>query len=104
MWNSKWLLVGIATFIFILSDSLSASWGKSGNLIALIAVCFLAPFGYFFFGLLSKNNTLSVASGLVNVMIVIGTILIGIFYFNDDITYRQKIGLVFAVLSVFLMN
>ncbi len=99
----RWLLIIISAGFFIVSDSLSANWGKTGNMSSLILVCLIAPVGYFFFGLLNRNNSLSVSSGLVNMILIIGTIFMGIFYFKDDITPRQKLGLIFAVTAVVLM-
>lgn len=100
----KWLLIIGSALLFIASDYLSAYWGKMGNASSLLLAFVTAPVGYYLFGLLNRNNSLSVSSGLVNTILIIGTILIGIFYFHDVITLKQKIGLVFAVTAVMLLK
>lgn len=89
---------------FIVCDSLSANWGKTGNITSLIIMFNLAPFGYILFGKLNESTSLSIASGLVNMTIIIGTVLVGIFVFHDTLSTRQIIGLVSAVLAVALMS
>jgi multidrug transporter EmrE-like cation transporter len=64
----------------------------------------LAPFGYILFGKLNESTSLSIASGLVNMTIIIGTVLVGVFIFHDALTTKQIIGLLFAILAVALMS
>jgi multidrug transporter EmrE-like cation transporter len=99
----KWILIFACAAFFILSDSLSASWGKTGQANPLIVMTILAPIGYLLFGLINRNSTLAVSSGLVNVIIIIGTIMVSVFYFKDPVTGRQTIGLLFAFLAVALL-
>lgn len=101
---TKWFIVLGSALLFILSDSLSANWGKNGNVWSLVIMCFVAPVGYVLFGLLNRNTSLSVSSGLVNIFLIIGTILIGIFYFDDVLTTRQSFGLIFAIIAVILLG
>jgi hypothetical protein len=103
MLNYKWFLILLSAAIFVLSDTLSASWGKTGNRFSLIAMLITAPLGYIAFAILNKNTTLSVSSGLVNIFLLIGTICVGIFYFGDSLTIRQGAGLVFATVAVVLL-
>lgn len=100
----RWAFVIFSASLFIASDSFSAKWGKSGSLWALGLMFILAPMGYLMFGLLNRNTTLSVSSGLVNMMLLIGTVLIGIFVFKDELTTRQTAGLVLAFVALGLMS
>lgn len=108
-WDSVLTMVGrvlLALFvasIFILCDSLSAKWGKHGSLWAFLLMVPLAPVGYWFFGYMNRNLSLSIVTGLVNVFLLIGTVSVGIFYFNDDLFLRHYIGLGFAFASLVLL-
>ena len=99
----KWILIIICASIFVLSDTLSAYWGRTSYEPSLILMTFLAPVGYFLFALINKNSNLAVSSGLVNMMLIIGTIMVSIFYFKDSLTIRQSFGLVLAITAVGLM-
>ena len=99
----KWALIVACALIFILCDAFSASWGRNDDIRSLAIMCILAPIGYFIFGLINRNSNLAVSSGIVNMILIIGTIIISIFYFGDALTIRQSLGLIFAVTAVALM-
>lgn len=90
--------------VFVICDALSAAWGKSGDPWYLTLVFALAPLGYLLFGIINNTRTLSVSSGLVNSVIVISTVFIGIFYFGDELTIKQTLGLVCAVAAILLVS
>lgn len=96
-------LVIACALCFVALDVLSAMWAKNNNKFFLIAILIFAPSGYIIFSILNKYKTLSLSSGLVNTTIAILSILIGIFFFKDEITARQFTGLMFAVISVALL-
>lgn len=101
---SQWIFViGTAT-IFILCDAISAFWARTGNHMALAGICVLAPLGYYLFGILNKQISLSVSSGLVNVFLLTGAILFGVFIFHDHLTSKQIAGLFFATITIFLLS
>lgn len=99
-----WGLVLFCGAIFTLCDSLSANWGKTGNWQSMAIVIVLAPFTYLLFGLLNQKVQLGIAGSLVNLIIVVGTVLVGTFYFQEAMTFRQLIGLAFAVIAIVLLN
>ncbi len=78
-----WILIIGSALTFIFSDWLAANWGKNGSLLSLLLMCVVAPTGYVLFGLLNRYKSLSVSSGLVNVILIIGTVLIGVTFFDD---------------------
>lgn len=101
---NKWSFVIGAALLFILSDAISAYWGKTQNKYALFAFCLIAPVGYIFFGLLNKDTSLSISSALVNICLLIGAILLGILFFGDHITQKQIIGLILAGGAILLLS
>lgn len=99
----RFLTVCFCGGLFILCDSLAAHWGKNQSITSLIAVIILAPFSYILFGYLNQKYPLSIISAWIVLAICIGTVLIGIFVFNDQLTFKQCIGLALAILSISLL-
>lgn len=98
------ILLGISVAsIFVLSDYLSAQWGKTSSTTFFVLMVVTAPIAYIFFGVMAKWNGLAVTSGLVNTWIVIGSIAVGLVFFKEKITQVQTVGLLLAVLAVYLL-
>lgn len=69
-----------------------------------MAILFVvAPIGYIFFGLLNKDRTLATSSGIVNMGLLIGTVLLSLLYFDEALTYKQCVGLTFAFLAMYFL-
>lgn len=101
---SRTLLAALGTaLIFVFCDSMSAYWAKKGSVLALVVMAIFAPIGYVCFGLLSNHVTLSAASGLVNMFLLLGTVLVGVYVFNDTLSTRQYLGLGFAIVAILLL-
>lgn len=99
----QWLLIISSAGMFILADSLAANWGKNGSITSILLMCVIAPLGYLLFGKLNSMQSLSVSSGLVNMILIVGTVIVGITIFQDEVTTRQWIGLCLAFLAVAFM-
>jgi drug/metabolite transporter (DMT)-like permease len=99
-----YVLVALTGGLFILCDSLSANWGKTGSLKSLLIVFGLAPTTYLLFGLLNQKISLGIAGSLVNLLIVIGTVLVGNLYFHEVLTKTQLIGVFTACLAMVLLS
>jgi multidrug transporter EmrE-like cation transporter len=54
--------------------------------------------------LLNQKVNLGIAGSLVNLMIVMGTVFVGIFYFHETLTSVQYIGLFLALVAIALLN
>lgn len=99
-----WFFILFAASIFTLADFFSANWGKTNDRSSLIFLFLLAPLGYLFFGILNRFTTLSVSAAIVNLLIVVGGVLIGNIYFRDILITRQLIGILLALIAIFLMR
>ena len=97
------LFVSITAGFFVFSNIISYQWAKTNQYWLWPLIFFSACVGYILFGFLVKQSNLSVSSGLVDALIVIISILIGIFVFKDVVTIKQTIGLVLACISVILI-
>jgi len=56
-------------------------------------VVVLSPLAYILFGLLASRVNLAIAGSLVNLIIMIGAVLVGLFYFKERVTTLQWIGI-----------
>lgn len=99
----QWTLILISASAFVLCDYLSANWGKNNSVVSLFIMFSIAPIAYVLFGILNRTKSLSVSSGLVNMLLLIGTILVGIFIFKDQLNIKQIIGLIFAITAIGLL-
>ncbi len=100
---NRWLAIVGTAAVFVLCDSLAALWGKRDHRIALILFILLSPLGYCCFGLLNRNTSLSAASGLVNVFLIMGTVSVGIYFFDEKLGIREIAGLGFAIMAIILL-
>jgi multidrug transporter EmrE-like cation transporter len=97
------LLLGCAC-LFIVCDSFSAHWGKTGSTRSLIAFVVLSPLSYFVFAFINKSIDLAVAGALVNTLIVVGAVLVGVVVFEEELSLLQYAGIGLALASVTLLN
>ena len=98
----RFLTVFVCSMLFVLCDFLAAKWGKQQSMISLYVLIPLAPFSYILFGYLNQKYPLAVVSAWVVLWICLSTVLLGIFYFGDELTGRQSAGLVMAVFAMVL--
>jgi multidrug transporter EmrE-like cation transporter len=99
-----WGLVFSCAGMFILCDSLSAHWGKTGSRSSLLIFVALSPLSYFIFALINRRIDLSVAGALVNTMIVVGAAIVGVVAFGEQLSKLQYLGIGLALVSVTLLN
>ncbi len=87
-----------------LTDTLSVSWAKTGNMWHLLWVILLAPFVFIFFGLSGKHTGLAITSTLTNSLIVIGPVLVGLIIFKEwkAISWPQYVGIGLVLVGITL--
>lgn len=64
----------------------------------------LSPIAYLLFGLLASRVNLAVAGSLVNLMIMVGAVLVGVFYFKEEITSLQWTGIVLGAVAILILS
>ena len=99
-----WLLVLGCAVMFVLCDSLSAHWGKTGNRQSLSIFLALSPLSYGIFAFINKRIDLAIAGALVNTLIVIGATLVGVLLFKEELSIAQYCGVGLALVAVTLLN
>ena len=97
------LFVLVTTSFFVAGNTITAQWAKTNNHWLWIPIFISAVIGYFLFGLLVKQTNLAIGAGLIDALLVIISILIGIFIFKNMVTIQQAIGLVLASIAVILL-
>lgn len=99
----RFFILALCAGLFVICDTLAANWGKNGSFASLVIVIILAPFSYGLFGYLNQKYPLSIVSAWVVLVLCISTVLIGIFYFHDQLSLQQGIGLGLAIVSILLL-
>lgn len=99
-----WTLMLACAGLFIVCDSFSAHWGKTGSSRSLLVFVLLSPFSYFLFALINKYVALAVAGALVNTLIVVGAVLVGALAFGEELSRLQVLGIGLALASVTVLN
>lgn len=99
-----WALVLACAGMFIVCDSFSAHWGKTGQVRSLAIFMALSPLSYFLFAFVNRTVDLAVAGALVNTLIVIGAVAVGVLVFGEELSKLQYLGIGLALVSVTLMN
>lgn len=100
----KYFLILCSASAFIAADAFSANWGKTGHGLSLMLMLIAGCLGYLLFGLLNQKTSLAVSGGLVNVTLVVGSLAVSFFYFEEILSIRQLIGIFFACVAIALMN
>jgi drug/metabolite transporter (DMT)-like permease len=70
----------------------------------LLTVVIAAPLSAVAFGLVGARVGLAAVSGFVNTGIVLGGVLVGVALRGDQLTTWQKVGLIFGLVAMLLMN
>jgi len=99
-----WALTLFSAGFFILCDSLSANWAKTSSISSVATVVVLSPIAYILFGLLASRVNLAIAGSLVNLMIMIGAVLVGLFYFKERVTQFQWAGISLGVVAIVILS
>ncbi len=99
-----WALTVFSAAFFILCDTLSTGWAKDHRTTTLAILIVLSPTAYLLFGILASRVNLAVAGSLVNLMIMIGSVLVGLLYFKERLTVLQWTGIGFGMVAVALLS
>ena len=105
LWS--WFSIAAAVALASLSDSVSALWAQGENKFSIyfFLLLLLGPLMFISFGLVTSKVGLAIASGVVNSLIVVTSILVGLFFFGEwsKISPSQYVGMVLAIVGTVLM-
>ena len=104
---SLWISIGVAVAVAALANSVSAVWASGPNKMSiwLPAMLALSPLVFVTFGLVAARTGLAVASGTVDTLLTVVTMLIGLVLFREwaKTSALQYLGMVFSLAGVCLM-
>jgi drug/metabolite transporter (DMT)-like permease len=104
------VVVGLLSIcLFVLCDYTITRWAELLQpdgfwTWRLLFTIILAPLAMLAFGLVGARTGLAAVSGFVNTGIVVGGVLVGALMRGEQLTVYQKIGLVFGLLAMLLLN
>ena|SRR3989344_1546319 len=104
-----WFYIISAVLVAVTANSISTIWaGKENKLttIWLLAVIIISPFVFITFGLVTSKLGLTVSSATVDSLLTIGSVLVGLFLFQEWNTFSlyQYLGLILAISGIILMQ
>ena len=103
-----WLYIISAVLIALAANSISAIWAGKENKFTLwlVALIIISPLVFISFGLVTSKLGLTVSAATVDALLVITTIIVGLFLFNEwsSISLYQYFGVAFALLGIILMQ
>lgn len=102
---TNWLVIGGAVAVAALTNSVAALWAQNMHSMYFVLLLILSPFVFISFGIVSASKGLSIASGLIDTLLVVTTVIIGLVFFEEwkKISIMQCIGLALACSGIFLM-
>lgn len=97
------LLTAGAVVMFVIANSLAASYGDTKRWQTLAICAVAATLAYVFFGKLSALQGLGLTSAVVDVLIVLGSVAVGALLRGERLTTMQTVGIVLGTIAtVFL--
>ena len=103
---SPWLMVLLCAALSTLADTLGTVRWEQKKMWVLVAVIGIAPFVFLAFGYVGSHFGLAKASSLTNTLVVIGPILVGIFFRGElrQLSAVELAGMAMAVTGIVLLT
>lgn len=96
------IIVILCALAFSVCDTLAAQWAVTGSRKALALSITLGPISYLTFAYLNTKINLALAGGLVNSLIVVFTLISGVFYMKQSsISHNQIFGLILISIGIY---
>ncbi len=97
-------LIILATALEITGDIFFKKWSINGKSAILIIGFIIYTLGTIFWALSIKYGDLSKAISLLTILNLIVVVLVGVLYFNENLTLTNKIGICLGVVSIILIE
>lgn len=104
-----WIYIIVTVLVALIGNTLSAIWIAQSDKfksVWLYILILFSPFVFITFGLTSAKIGLAVGSAVADSMLVIGTILVGLFVFKEyrRLNLYQILGIFLSVIGLFLVK
>lgn|SRR3989338_5676462 len=95
--------------VAIVANSISAIWASKENKftsIWFLALLVISPLVFITFGFVTSKLGLSVSSATIDSLLTVGTILVGLFLFQEwnSVSWYQYLGIFLAISGIVLMQ
>ena len=103
---SPWSAVLICAALSTLADTLGTVWWEQKKIWILLAILGISPLVFLAFGYVGSHFGLAKASSLTNTLVVLGPILVGIFYRGElrQLSFVELVGMTLAVGGIVLLT
>jgi len=98
------LLISGAVIFEVIADTLFKSWSLGGKSFFFWIGIALYTIGTFIWAYSLKFDFLSKAISIFTILNLIAVVLIGMLYFKENLSLANKIGIVFGIASVILLQ
>ena len=101
-----WSAVLICAALSTLADTLGTVWWEQKKTWILLAILGISPLVFLAFGYVGSHFGLAKASSLTNTLVVIGPILVGIFFRGElrQLSFAELVGMALAVTGIVLLT
>lgn len=98
------VLVIIAAFLEVVGDVFFKKWSNGQGISLLIWGMLIYGLGTLFWVISLKYELLSKAISIFTVLNLISIVLIGVIFFQEDLSLINKLGILLGVVSVILLE
>jgi len=97
-------LIILATVLEVTGDIFFKKWSMGGKNVILILGFIIYTIGTIFWAFSLKYDFLSRAISVLSILNLIIVVLVGVLYFNETLSFVNKIGIVLGILSLVLIE
>lgn len=97
-------LIGLAVVLEVISDILFKKWAIDGKNILLYLGLLIYCAGTIFWAVSLKHEYLSKAVSVFTILNLIIVVIVGVLYFQENLSLANKIGIGLGILSVILIE
>lgn len=93
-----------ASFVSIAADTILKSGALKDNKLFLFLGTLIYVFTAFLWFEIYKSNKISTVNIMYSLTLMLMSVIIGVFYFREKLTGQEIIGMMFAIVAVFLLS
>lgn len=97
-------LIAIAVLFEVAGDIFFKKWSVDNKTVFLYVGLLVYFIGTIFWAISLKYEYLSVAISFFTIFNLIVGVLVGVFYFKEDLSMVNRIGIAIGILSIFLIE
>ena len=100
---SKWALIGVAAIASALPLPLLKSYIATENISYMLLAMLSNLIVVYTYYIMLQNQKMNIIYPFIKIISILMVILIGTFFYEEDLITKHKIGIVFGVLALYLL-